>query len=890
MARKKSRFRRTIKRFLSVLLLLAMFLGAGLLPPTFAYMSAENSTVQSLPDAQNLVEQGRKFYEAERFAQAAASWQQAAAAFKASGDDISQAMTLGNLSLAYQQLGQWTEAESAIAKSLNLLGYPVKKGRGAGEGWGWRGEGSRGEIHNLQILAQALDIKGRLQLALSQAEDALNTWQQAVDIYAQIGDKNAIIRNRINSAQALQALGLYRQAQKTLTENTKLLQNQPDSPLKVTGLRSLGNVLRVTGNLEQSRQRLQQSLEIASSLPEPQAIGDVLLNLGNTADAQQDTQAAIEFYRQAAKTATSPTTRIDAQINQLRLLLETDQLSAVQALLLQIQTQIGDLPPSRTAVYARINLAQSLIKLGAKGVDAQAASRRVGQEAEIAQLLATAVQQAKSLQDRRTESYALGVLGSLYEQNQQWSEAQTLTGQALFMAQAIDAKDITYRWQWQLGRLLKARGDIEGAIAAYTEAVKTLQSLRYDLVAVNPEVQFDFREVVEPVYRQLVDLLLLSQGSSQPSEDNIREARDTIEALQLAELDNFFRSACLLGQRNIDQVIDKENQTAAAIYPIILPDRLEVILKLSQKPLLHYATAVPKSQVESILKQLRQNLIEPDTLEEAKSVSQQVYNWLIKPAAAELAQSNVKTLVFVLDGALRNIPMAALYDGKQYLIEKYGIALTPGLQLVNPKPLHEEELKAIVAGLSEPRPGFSALPNVKRELEEIRSLLPTSTLLNNKFTSTALQNSINSLPFPVVHLATHGQFSSKASETFIVAWDKRIYVNELNNVVQTREQSRPEAIELLVLSACETAAGDERAALGIAGVAVRAGARSTIASLWNLDDESTAQLMSKFYQELANKALTKAEALRHAQLALLHNPKYQRPMFWAPYVLLGNWL
>jgi CHAT domain-containing protein len=234
--------------------------------------------------------------------------------------------------------------------------------------------------------------------------------------------------------------------------------------------------------------------------------------------------------------------------------------------------------------------------------------------------------------------------------------------------------------------------------------------------------------------------------------------------------------------------------------------------------------------------------------------------------------------------------MAALYDGKQYLVEKYGIALTPGLQLINPKPLQEEKLQVIAAGLSQPRQGFSALPNVKLELEEIRAEIPSNILLNNEFTSTALQNSINSLPFPVVHLATHGQFSSKAEETFIVAWDKRIYVNELDNLVRNREQNRPDAVELLVLSACETAAGDNRAALGIAGVAVRAGARSTIASLWNLNDESASQLMSKFYQELGNKALTKAEALRRAQLALLQNPKYQRPMFWAPYVLLGNWL
>jgi tetratricopeptide (TPR) repeat protein len=190
-----------------------MFLSAGLLPPAFAYMSAKNSTVQSLPDAQNLLAQGRKFYEASRFNHAAAIWQQAVTALKADADELRLAMTLGNLSLAYQQLGQWTEAEGAIAQSLNLL------------------QTAPNTLERSQILAQALDIQGRLQLALSQAEDALNTWRQAVDIYAKIGDKNAVIRNRINSAQALQALGLYRQAQKTLKESTKLLQNQPNSPL-----------------------------------------------------------------------------------------------------------------------------------------------------------------------------------------------------------------------------------------------------------------------------------------------------------------------------------------------------------------------------------------------------------------------------------------------------------------------------------------------------------------------------------------------------------------------------------------------------------------------------------------------------------------------------------
>ncbi|KYC41101.1 hypothetical protein WA1_23590 [Scytonema hofmannii PCC 7110] len=879
MARKKFRLGQ-IKRLLSVLLFLAMFLGAGLLPPTFARMTAETTIVQSLPDAQNLFEQGRKLYEAEQFAEAAAIWQQAISAFKANGDELRLAMTLGNLSLTYQQLGQWTQAESAISKAidslhaqnLNLL----------------QTSPNINTKEHSQILAQVLDIQGRLQLSLSKAEDALNTWRLSANIYEKIGDSKAVIRNRINQAQALQALGFYRQAEKILRESTQVLQNQPNSPLKVAGLRSLGNVVQVTGDLKASRQILQQTLEIAKALPQPQAIGDILLSLGNTARAQQDTQAAIEFYQQTAKTATSATTRIQAQVNHLRLQVDTKQFQAFHALSSQIQTQLADLPVSRTAISARINFAQSLMKLLSPEFRelkiTEKDSKLITQQS--ARLLATAIEQARGLQDKRTESYALGVLGGLYEQTQQRSDAQNLTQQALLMAQAIDAKDIAYRWQWQLGRLLKAKKDMRGAIASYNEAVNTLQSLRYDLVAVNPEVKFSFRDEVEPVYRELVQLLLQPGANSQPSPENIQKASETIELLQVAELDNFFRNTCL----NARIQSKKEDQiTAAVIYPFILPDRLEVILQLPQKPPRHYATFVGKEEVQSTLKQLQENLTKPHTLRQVQSLSQKVYNWLIKPASADLADSNTPTLVFVLDGWLRNIPMAALYDGKQYLIEKYSIALTPGLQLIEPKPL-QQELKTIAAGLSEPRSGFSALPNVKRELEEIRSQVPSSILLNQEFTSKALQNRINSLPFPVVHLATHGQFSSTPEETFIVAWDDRIYVKEFNKLVRTIEQNRPEAIELLILSACQTAAGDERAGLGIAGVAFQAGARSTIASLWNLDDESTAVLMSQFYQELANKKLTKAEALRRAQLALLQNPKYKRPRYWAPYVLLGNWL
>jgi CHAT domain-containing protein/uncharacterized protein HemY len=812
----------------------------------------ENRT-SNIAQSENLVQQGKTFYEAGQFAQAIKVWHRAVDALKADKNELRLAMTLSNLSLAYQQLGQWEQAEDAIAQSLDLLETKSNLAN---------------STEKNQILAQSLEIRGRLQLSRGQAQAALDSWQQTTDIYQKMGDEVGVIRSQINQATALQVLGLYLQAQKTLERVKVSLQNQPDSPLKAQGLQNLGSVLRIIGQIQESRQVLEQSLAVAKTLQSREAIAEVLMALGNTSRTQQDTKAALEFYQQAATISPSATTRIQAQLHQLSLLIEDKQLQSASALRSPIQTQINSLPPSRTSVYARIYLAQSLMKLNEK------------KDFEIAQILATALQQAKTLGDKQATSSALGTLGKLYEQNQQLSEARDLSEQALFVALANDIPELAYQWQWQMGRILKSQGNRSDAIAAYTEAVNTLQSLRSDLVAVAPDVQFSFREEVEPVYRQLVDLLL----QTQPTQENLSQARNTIESLQLAELDNYFREACLAPLEDID-VVDK---TAAIIYPIILEDRLEIILSLPGQNLRHYATKVRSLQVESLIQRLRQNLISIDSsVKELNSLSQELYSWLIKPAEASLKEGKIETLVFVLDGSLRNLPMAVLHDGKQYLVEKYNVALTPGLKLFEPKPLTQRELKALTAGLTQERFGFASLSFVKSELTQINSEIPSEILLDREFTSTNIDNKFQSSPVPIVHFATHGQFSSQAEKTFILAWDEPINVTELDRLLRSRN-SGGDPLELLVLSACETAVGDERAALGLAGVAVRAGARSTLASLWFVSDESTTLLMSYFYQELKT-GISKAEALRRAQLAVLHG-KYPHPYFWAAFVLLGNWL
>jgi CHAT domain-containing protein len=850
-----------MKTAISILVLMTMGI------PQVGAISLAPNSIQSVSSS-DLVQQGRELYQNEQFSKAAEIWEQA---YTKQSDRVSQAMVLSNLSLAYQQLGQWEKATKAIDASLNILQTSP----------------------NTQGLAQALSAQGSLQLANGQSQQALNTWQQATDAYTKAKDEVGVTRSLINQAQALQALGLYRRAVITLNTVNQKLQTQPVSLLKTAGLRNLGNALRVVGDLEQSRQLLQQSLVSAQKLGSPQNISSALFSLGNTARAQQDRQAAIDYYGQAASLSQG-ITKTQAQLNLLSLLIELKQLSTVQNLLPQIQAQIVTLPQSSKAIYAQIEFAQSLQALQELGV---ASSPTLP---ESAVLLAKAVQQSQNLGDKRAEAYALGKLAQLYEQTQQWENAQQLAEKSLLIAQSINAPDLGYRSSWQLGRIFKAQGKVKNAIASYTESVSLLKSLRNDLVAINPDVQFSFREEVEPVYRGLVDLLL-SKDNPNVSQANLIQARAVVESLQLAQLDNFFREACIEANSVlIDRLADREDGSAAIIYPIILSDRTEVILKLPNAPLTHYTITKSQLQIEKTLETLRAKLTEPDTVKEVKALSQQVYSWLIRPAEAQIANSGAKTLVFVLDGALQNIPMAALYDGKQYLIEKYAVALSPGLQLLDPQPLPQNRLRALTAGLSAApiNSPYPPLPSVKVEFSLIQQAgIKTNQLLDRSFTSKTLAKAIDASGYNIVHLATHGQFSSEAKNTFILASDGPINVKQLDSLLrdarsgQNRKQNSPDGISLLVLSACETAVGDKRAALGLAGVAIRAGARSTLASLWQIDDEATALFIGEFYRELATGKITKAEALRRAQMSFLKRyPNYSRPSYWGAYVLIGNWL
>lgn len=837
-----------------------------------------NLTSLAVPtDAASLLQQGKVLYSNGNFAKAVEVLQQAVQIYKQQGENLALAATLSNLSLAYQQLGAWSQAQQAITESLNLLQGQDKN-------------------QNLPIFAQSLDIQGRLQLAMGQSEAALATWQRTEEIYKQADDKSGVVRSLINQAQAWRTQGFYPRAIKTLDRISQTLKSQPDSIEKTVSLRSLGDALLVLGDLKKSRQALEESLIIAQNLQSNADIGASLFSLGNNARKQNQKQQAIAYYQRTVAVSPSPLTKVQAQLNHLGLLIKDKEWPKVQTLLPSIEPQLDQLPLSRASIYAHVNFSQSLAKVKSGILQASSQSFYSGLSTkDSAKLLASAIQQSRSLGDKRAEAYALKSLGGLYEETRQWSEAQDLTKQGLALAQSSNAPEITYSLEWQLGRLLWAKKDINGAIAAYDAAVDTLESLRRDLVVnkdvVNQDVQFDFRDSVEPVYRQSVELLLQSQ-KGKPNEKILEKARQRIEALQLAELDDFFQEACLQGQKvALDRVVDKDNTKAAILYPIILRDELQVIVKIPKQPLQSYSTKISQAKVEKLLIELRRNLVNPTATKIVQTQSQEVYNWLLKPIESQLQKSSVDTLVFVLDVPLRNLPMAALYDGKQYLVEKYAIALSVGLQLLDPKPLIKQQLKALTAGLTLPPPGFpkfAPLLAIKSEFEGItKAGVSTTSLLDGDFKKKNLESEIGAASFNIVHLATHGQFSSRLEDTFILDFDGQINVKDFDTLFRSQGKT---VVELLVLSACQTATGDNRATLGLAGAAVRAGARSTIASLWQIDDESTAMFVSAFYQELKSGKITKAEAVHRAQLQLLKHPNYRAPSFWSAYVLIGNWL
>ncbi|WP_455202022.1 CHAT domain-containing protein [Kaarinaea lacus] len=514
----------------------------------------------------------------------------------------------------------------------------------------------------------------------------------------------------------------------------------------------------------------------------------------------------------------------------------------------------------------------------------------------------TAAEVADRLENQYLSSYALGNLGKLYFDRKRFEEALLFTQDAVLAAQKVKALEILYRWYWQTARILLELNDQTAAINAYKLAIDTLQddSLRYDLNKSQLSKTYSFQNTIKPLYLEYVELLLAEKKniSNNQHHQNLVAAKSTIEKYRAAELRDYFQDECITELQAKTKKFEHIDHNVAVIYPIILSDKLKVILSIGD-----YVTDKPDGPNEPIevtfkkvnreSSRLKNAIKQRKTGDALYDPAENIYSWLVAPFSETLKEKNIKTLVFVPDGPLRSVPMAALYDGQDFLVNNYAVVIEPGLELTDPRPTLEKNIKVLSGGLTESKTNDPPLEHVESELTQIENLYQNDNirLQGGNFTVSNLKNELNQTPFQIVHIATHGQFAINPNESYLSTYDKRMYMNDLSSYMGI-SKFRNKPVELLTLSACETAAGNDRAALGLAGVALKSGARSAIASLWKVDDEASSQLMQYFYKNLTGEKgkLTKAQALQEAQKMLIREKKFSDPIFWSPFILIGNWL
>ncbi|KST63557.1 hypothetical protein BC008_13920 [Mastigocoleus testarum BC008] len=796
--------------------------------------------------------------------------------------------------------------------------------------------------------ARKLTQKGHKQLQQGEGQKALNTWSEAYKIYQQLNNSDGETGSLINQSLALQSLGLYTRSCETLITALKLedktwicsgnqtkvkqqqelmnaLQKQSRGKTQILGLKNLGNVLRLIGKPEISEIVLKEALVISKSFSK-ELQNSLLLSLANTertsyqkaSNKYQITEEpvgkkealnqaesrfiqALNYYQQVKSTGNKKSdTELLAQLNQLDLLLEqffkkksvifdnlkisNNQQSIYDLTKKLLVANFGKLQTNKS-IYASTQFSDILIKIAAnEDLSRIFTNEKINLYNAALNIGLSALDKTNN---KRAESFTKGTVGKIYDNLGQLEKSEIYLEEALGLAQSVRAWDIAYQWQQELARLYQKLGKFDRANKAYDAAIKSIEQVQSSSLSANPEFKFNFKDRIEAVYKQYLNLLL---SREKPNFNQIIQVK---QKLQLAEIKNFLQCNYL---PTFEKEVYTNDTNNSKVLPIIyifqIKNQVEIIIKTKDN--LFFRHTANFSEITSGIDDLINLLQSPDflTISESRflTYSQNIYDLLVLPIKKYLPDEG--ELVFVLDTYFQNVPFSLLHDGERYLLEDYAITVSLTSKTA---PLVTENLKVLVAGLSQANtnlkhplfPGnITPLPEVNTEISYIRNnTTEVIELINAGFTSNNFQESMvkRRKDFPLIHISTHGQFSSDPHKTFILAWDKPINVREFENLLK----NNPSPIDLLVLSACQTAKGDKRSALGIAGMAAMVGAQNTLATLWLVNAKSTSELMGDFYKNL-NNGLNKAQALRQAQLALLKNPKYSHPYYWSPFILVSK--
>ncbi len=816
-------------------------------------------------ESRQQMDAGARDYQTGSYGKAIAAWEEARKTYATANNANGQIDAAINIASAYQMLGRYDLSVDLLDQTLPLTSKDASR-----------------KAAVLNCIGSAVTMDPEVDSALALLHH---------------NHHHAATRSTTTGHDALQILN----------DALALATQARDDHLRASILNNLGNLYLTRGSSSESGKRNYQ--EATRCYRE---CVDALGDHDGVLAAKAHANAAVAASRGATEARAAATTRASEIAEAIRdhsdgrrLRAEkaqaaNEQLSADSAATAQGENKLATdlalaLPISVDKSFVLITTGQTDEDLAALAPEAD----RPISYARAQKAYQTAATTADAMGDVSSSSYAYGFEGHISELRRDFDTALQLTRRAMLQAQKMRSNEIMYRWEWQTGRILNAQGNKPDAILAYKRAKELLQNVRNDIALAhgNQRNSGSFRHSVGPLYFELADLLLETSGDHNAGEERLaaalREARETVELLKGAELEDFFKDNCVniirqQKQRSVDQFT--QNKTAV-IYIIPLKDRTELLVTLPGARLRRIVVPHGEAEVSKVVLTYRKKLTyfaDDEYLVSARLL----YDWLIRPLEPTLTEAGIETLAFVPDGSLRSVPMAALDDGEKHLIEKYGIAVTPGLDLMESGGVDRSaQGRLLLSGLSVGRRNFPALYNVPIELEHVRQAFGGgTTLLDDKFVPLNIRSELNTNP-SVVHIASHGHFGGTKDDTYLLTFGDNLTLDDVEKLIRPL-QFNGKPVELLTLSACQTAEGDDRAALGLAGIAVKAGARSALATLWCVNDRATSEIITRFYQELHDHPeINKAQALRRAQVAMINhpNPAFHHPFLWAPYLIIGNW-
>ncbi|WP_238993788.1 CHAT domain-containing protein [Calothrix sp. PCC 6303] len=870
-----------------------------------------------------LVKQGIKDYNAGNFSNAIKNWREALNYYK--NNPSARAVVNENLARAYQQVGENKDAIASLEKAMR----------------------DYGKVENIQQV-------GRMKSELAQVYSNLGQPRQAIALLCgQIVEKS-----KIPASQEIKC---------TPDSAEQIAIKYNDKRGQVAALGILGEAYRLIGSYDQAIKYLDAAQQVS---PEYQflvfnSLGNAYKSRGQLRELQADSakkagisskekeltqkflddyQRAYQYFKNSIKFARNekqPLAEMRGLLNLLQLASQTNKSKFIPdeeftKTLEDALKVVESLPNSATKVYGEIDLAY-LQRDGKRTSPFTYCPTQLvlSGDNKALNLLENSVLISKQIQDNRLISYANGALGHFWECHQENEKALKYTQSAIIAADInLSAKDSLYLWEWQAGRILdkqdrkqEAMPAASEAIASYQRAFDILENIRQDILTAERDVQFDFRDVVKPLYRTLaqsrLDLLGVGAIVDERRVKELSKVVNTIDALKLAELQNYFGNDCILSGLNPKLVGEllKENsaafQNTGFLSSIILDGKTGILLQLPNQatkfkwiedPNQQGTTKIVSNEIlEKKITEFRKGLVSKEEINYDTTIAAQLYDWIIRPFAEDIKLQKVKTLVFIQDGFLRSVPMAALYDSQQkkYLIETYAVATTPSLRLTKPNLGNGNTQKALIVGLTKKATidgkTFDALSAVPDEVKTVGRIFPNHTrLMDDNFIPESFQKTLEKTTYSIVHIASHAQFGIIPEDTFIVTGkNQKLTINQLEASLRNLN-NKSDSVELLALTACETAVGDDRATLGLAGIALQAGVKSAIASLWNVTDESTSEIIKTFYTNYRKNGMTIAQALQTAQIRMIQakklpssegiNIKYDHPAYWAPIISIGNWL